>query len=62
MSSWKVMANIPDQDHIRSWHQIGTCQTLEEFEEIKEKEINFWQGTSNVLRLRQPGSFELIKE
>lgn len=60
--SWKVMANVPDQDHVRSWIQIGKCDTLEEFEKIKEEYIKGWEPTSNTIRLRQPGSFELVKE
>lgn len=60
MSRWKIMANVPDQDHIRSWTCIGECETLEEYEAKKEAYIRGWEGTSNVLRLRKLGSFELI--
>lgn len=56
-----IMANVPDQDHVRSWVKIGQCSTLEEYDQKKEEYIQRWEGTSNVLRLRQLGSFELVK-
>ena len=55
------MANVPDQDHNRSWREIGVCETLEEYEQIKEDYIKGWEGTSNVIRLRELGSFDLIR-
>ena len=60
--TWKIMANVPDQDHTRTWVQIGTCTTLEEFDKIKEEYIESWRGTSNITRLRILGSWELVKE
>jgi hypothetical protein len=59
---WKVMANVPDQDHTRTWVEIGKVESLEEFEMVKEKYIDRWAGTSNVLRLRELGSFDLVLE
>ena len=59
--SWEVWADVPDQDHSRSWVKIGECNTLEEYEFIKERYIAGWEPTSNVLRLRDHGSFELRK-
>lgn len=62
VAKWKIMANVPDQDHIRDWVQIGECETLEEYELKKEAYIEGWKPTSNFLRLRELGSFELVKE
>ena len=36
---FNVFANVPDQDHIRSWVKLGSCETLEEFQKIKEEYI-----------------------
>lgn len=60
--SWEIWADVPDQDHVRSWFKIGECKTLEEYEDVKERYILGWEPTSNVLRLREPGSFELRKK
>ena len=58
---FRILANVPDQDHIRTWTEIGVCDSLEQFHEIKEHYIKSWEPTSNTLRLRQLGSFELIQ-
>ena len=58
---FRILANVPNQDHVRTWIEIGTCETLEEFNAIKENYIQSWEPTSNVLRLRELGSFELVK-
>jgi hypothetical protein len=59
---WEIWANVPDQDHRRSWIKIGECTTLEQFDDVKEKYIVSWKPTSNTIRLRQPGSFEIRKK
>ena len=56
---WEIWANVPDMDHNREWVKIGECETLEEYELKKEKYMKHWEGTSNTLRMRELGSFEL---
>ena len=58
---YKVMGNFPDQDHIRSWLQIGECNTKEEFSNIVRSCMNKLkdQPGSTYLRMQQPGCFKI---
>lgn len=58
--SFKLIGHIPDQDHIRNKMELGTFNTLEEVYDRIKKELDFWKGTSNEIRLQQPGSFEVL--
>ena len=55
------MGNFPDQDHIRSWSQIGECNTEEEFNDIVNTYMNKLKTRpgSTYLRMKQPGSFKM---
>jgi hypothetical protein len=59
LSVWEIWANVPDQDHIRDWVKIGECSNLYQYEKIRGEYIQRWEGTSNVMRLKEPGSFEV---
>ncbi len=56
---YRIMANVPDQDHIRTWAEIGTCNNITEFDKQVKEYIEHWKDTSNFIRLQQPGSFKM---
>ena len=57
---YEIMANVPDQDHVRTWCKIGECDSHPEFNEVREK---FIRSNPHIgLRMKAPKCFKLVEK